>query len=102
MPLQVVSTKTIVYRISKVVFEPSTASTPTPPPGYFEIAIGFLDVEGVFRKLSSKEVNVDPAVVATIMAGTPAALVPRMTDINTVWYQHFLDTGDIEGAIQVF
>lgn len=92
------SAKTLVYRFASVSFVISVAP-PGPPSIDFGIAVGYLDGAGAFVQTGTIPASVPAPDVATIMGATPPALVARMVDMNSVWYQYFIDKGVIDGVV---
>jgi hypothetical protein len=92
------STKTLVYRIQQVEFT-IPVSPPGPPSINFGIAVGYIDGDGLYVITGSIPAAVPGADTAVIMGTIPPALTTRMVDMNTVWYQYFIDHGIIDGVI---
>lgn len=92
------SAKTLVYRFASVSFVISVAP-PGPPSIDFGIAVGYLDGGGLFIQTGTIPASVPALDVAAIMGAIPPDQVTRMVDMNSVWYQYFIDRGIIDGVI---
>lgn len=92
------STKTLIYRFRHVAFD-IPVSPPGPPTVDFDIAVGYLDSGGLYVQTGSIPASVPAVDVGTIMAATPPVLTARLVDMNSVWYQYFIDHGVIDGTV---
>lgn len=101
--IQVVSDKTIVYRISRVIFGVNVESTNPPPPDiYFETTSGHVVENGTFVSASMTPVNVPADDVTAIIDVAPPPELTRNQDWHRVLMQYAIDHAVITGIIQEY